>query len=521
MNLWWHLLAKDFRRLRGRLAAWLVVLGLKYVIGFWLLHASGDLGERVLTGLQMAVGGLVFTDVALTWLLVALLLHEDAVAGTPAFWRTRPIAGGRLLASKVLGIVFFLLAPAVLIAVPWWVACGLTPPQMTAAAVEVLVVQGGVALLAAGAASVTNSLARCLVWGLVGTAGAYGFAIAWTQGPLAKPEISPGATLAMWGAVLVLLLANLVVWQFLTRRRGLGLGLLVGGLLLAPPVATLAVKTLATGATRASSALAEEGDGAAHNVTVEWISARRKARSERRGVGEIELGYVARGVPPGHLVAGRGAMHTVRSGDRRLAVYQNAVGGENQGLLAIRVAASEARVVGAQDVPRTIPLRSWFLLTAEDQAATENLPLDVDVELRLQLVRPVILEVMAAQPGPWRAQAGHGGRVLRVMRPQDEAMAVVLESEPLGVARAVWREWRDRRWYPRGSSVVHVVQRVGAAPRSTSTRVLASLTLGGVELRVRMIVLGGSADGATVTRVDLSDGQPFARKLHLPGLVAE
>jgi hypothetical protein len=355
----------------------------------------------------------------------------------------------------------------------------------------------------------------------VGTAGAYGFALAWAQGPLATPGTPPGASLAMWGAVLVTLLAAVVIWQFLTRRRGPGLGLLVGGLMLAPPVATLTVKALATGATRAAPALAAEGDGALRNVTVEWISAHRKSRSARRGVGEVELNYVAKGVPPGHLVVGRGAMHTVRSGDRRLDVHQNAVGGENQGLLAVRVASSEAGVAEVKGVPRTIPLRSWFLLTAEDQAATENLPLDVDVELRLQLVRPVILGVMAAQPGPWRAQAGHGERVMRVTRPHIEAMAVVLESEPLGVARAVWREWRDQRWYPRGPSVIHVVQRTGTTPRGTSTRVLATLIVGGVELRLRMIVLGGSAEGASVTRVDLSNWQPFTRRLHLPGLVAE
>lgn len=520
MNLVWRIVAKDFLRLRGRLAAWLAVLGAKYVLGFWLLSAA-EVSDRTLTSLQGVVGGLVFVDLALTWLLAALLVHEDAVAGSAAFWRTRPISGARLLAAKAIGVAGFLILPAVLAAVPWWVACGLTSGQTAGAALEVVVVQGVVVLLAAAAASVTDSLARCLVWGLVGLAGSYGLALAWMQGRFSPSGSPSGAVLWAWLLLLAGLLAVLVVWQYLTRRRSVALGLLLAGVLLAPPVATMAVRALTPVVTRPPSAAAGEAAGTAREVTVEWESARRMARTSRRWAGEMELNYVARGVPPGHVVAGRGAIHTVHSDGRRLAVRRNAVGGENQGLLAIRQARAEPHAAGGSDSPRTTPLRSWFLLAPEDQVAAENEPLDVEVDLRLHLVRPVILDAVPVQPGAWRAQAGYGVRVMRVTQPQVEAMAVLLESEPLGVLQLAWREWHDWRGFPSRPNLIHVVERDGAAPRATSTRVLATLALGGMQLRQRMVVIGGAAEGATVIRVDISDGVPFARRLHLPGLVVK
>ena len=83
----------------------------------------------------------------ITYLLVAAIVQEDAVAG-PAFWQTRPISGPRLLAGKALGLFLMLGLLPVLVSIPWWLACGFGGSEICRAAAETLAVQMGVVILA-------------------------------------------------------------------------------------------------------------------------------------------------------------------------------------------------------------------------------------------------------------------------------------------------------------------------------------------------------------------------------------
>ena len=105
MNSTLTLLAKDLRVLRGMLLGWAVAVAASLMEPSVKLRWPG-LWERLENGFAWtALSGL-----AITWaiVLVAIIVQEDPPLRVSAFWKTRPIAPGRLFASKLLlgGILF-------------------------------------------------------------------------------------------------------------------------------------------------------------------------------------------------------------------------------------------------------------------------------------------------------------------------------------------------------------------------------------------------------------------------------
>jgi len=93
VNLVWHIIRKDLRRLAATFAGWAVA-------GIYLV------AYRELNIVQRSIWdnlGIValFTFLALTIALTAAIVQEDGLCGTNEFWRTRPITPGRLLAAKL------------------------------------------------------------------------------------------------------------------------------------------------------------------------------------------------------------------------------------------------------------------------------------------------------------------------------------------------------------------------------------------------------------------------------------
>ena len=104
MNLVWHIIRKDLRRLASTYAGWAIA-------GIYLIF------YRELNIVQRSIWdniGIValFTFLALGIALIAAIIQEDGLCGTNEFWRTRPIAAGRLLTAKLaLVLVSFALIP--------------------------------------------------------------------------------------------------------------------------------------------------------------------------------------------------------------------------------------------------------------------------------------------------------------------------------------------------------------------------------------------------------------------------
>ena len=95
MNLMLHIVAKDLRRLRWQLAIWLGLLVAKYTIGFTLIW-GGSFSLDTFRRLELVTMAMSVAEVALVFLLTALLVQGDRVGGTQQFWLTRPISGGRM-----------------------------------------------------------------------------------------------------------------------------------------------------------------------------------------------------------------------------------------------------------------------------------------------------------------------------------------------------------------------------------------------------------------------------------------
>jgi len=125
MKLAWHIIAKDLRRHQLPYGLWLCLLFAKQgalALGFSDWSADAEWFDR----LQMGSMVLSVVEGAVAFLLVGSWVMEDPLVGSTQFWVTRPIAGRRLLAAKLLGVVLGFVVVPLLIAMTGWIVCGLS-----------------------------------------------------------------------------------------------------------------------------------------------------------------------------------------------------------------------------------------------------------------------------------------------------------------------------------------------------------------------------------------------------------
>jgi hypothetical protein len=164
------IIKKDLRRLRIPLALW----GLLMASRLLLYHVIAGPGHvpylewvfRMSLGGDILLGNVINPLIA--YFLVGSLVFADPLVERDAFWITRPISGGQLLAAKASGaFLMFVLFP-VLVSLPWWIDCGLGAKGIALAAAHL---GAGYLLLAAfgmACASVTDGFPRYLMWTVVG-----------------------------------------------------------------------------------------------------------------------------------------------------------------------------------------------------------------------------------------------------------------------------------------------------------------------------------------------------------------
>ena len=221
MKFIWHITRKDLRRLAGPLVGLVLVAVIKICIGLALRAGDGvDLVwfNRMGLYLNLARG----VEALVNFVLVGLLVHEDALVGIHVFWRTRPISNGILLRSKLLtGALIFGVLP-ILIALPWWLVCGYGLANIGTAALEMLGWSFCVVVPASALAVISDNLGRYILLTVVGYAlGTFSL--------LMSIAYLPGQELTTWGVMqsrsvisLILILVGWLVimaWQF--RRRSL------------------------------------------------------------------------------------------------------------------------------------------------------------------------------------------------------------------------------------------------------------------------------------------------------------
>jgi hypothetical protein len=244
MKLIWHIFLKDLRRLAVPLALWVLLLAVKYLLGWRLISWTGTEEQYFQRMVQLGYV-VVWFEVIANFLLVSRLVHEDSLVGGNAFWITRPISGGRLLAAKALGFVGLFGVLPLLVAMPWWLANHYDASLMGEAALELVLAQAAISLPALGLAAVTDGLSRLLLWLLVLAATATWWffnALAGVSNLTSGGGSLEGASLTRTCVALgliTLLIGAVVVLQYFTRRLVRSLIISASGMALVGLVAWL------------------------------------------------------------------------------------------------------------------------------------------------------------------------------------------------------------------------------------------------------------------------------------------
>lgn len=222
MSLVWHIVRKDFRRLSGPLMLWLLlVLGHLSLLFIW----DGEMGtdSSALEGKRYFVNACGVVVRGVGFILAAWLVMEDSLVSTQAFWRTRALSGGRLMAAKVLGaILMFSVLPVVVLA-PIWLWCGFSARELAWAAYEFGCAQALCSLAAFALGSVTETSGQFLVR-LIGGAIVLPLFVAFAlRGFPSNASVSDGLDVTRTMIVIGLLgltPMTMTAHQFLARRVG-------------------------------------------------------------------------------------------------------------------------------------------------------------------------------------------------------------------------------------------------------------------------------------------------------------
>lgn len=170
MNLILNIVAKDARKHRWAVGALLVVTLTKFGVG-WTLWAGPTRGAEQWEKFGSLASWLTFAELGLIWLIAGRMMIDDGVGAPAGEWRTRPISLARLMTAKALGALALLCGPGLLLALPWWSATGLGAGDMARSAVVSLVPQLAMVGTALFFGSIADSMARYVMWSVMGYCG--------------------------------------------------------------------------------------------------------------------------------------------------------------------------------------------------------------------------------------------------------------------------------------------------------------------------------------------------------------
>lgn len=442
MKLLLHIVAKDFRGLRDRWIFWVGAMVIKTAAALWLVWGRG-VDETAYEYVCKTLLVLVPTELALTFLLTALIVQADPLVGEPPFWRTRPVSGLRMLAAKMLSLFLLLGLPVCVVALPWWLACGAGWANIAAAAALMLVVQAVVIAPAVLVASLTESLGRFLVWSLVLVMGhvvAVG-PISLARTADADPALNSTRGLVYF-AILVTTGAVVIALQYSSGNRRRSHGVLGGGAALA--FAGWMWWPLSVDPSRWGVPDGELVDAAKIHVSIDGarISTRMPWASKQAIYGTLYTRLQISGAPENAHLAGLRSQHVWRWPDgtelRRsgwgVSGYQPMIDSVRRELRLPELAEETARRArfpesGKPEVGLTLP-RDRI-----DKLQTTPARYELTVELVAQ--QPHVTQEVPLQVAGWHAGHGRGVRLLQISPGTAKNMGTLayLQAElPTGIA---------------------------------------------------------------------------------------
>ena len=166
MNLAMHIFKKDVRHLRGLLAAWVLLVAVQAGLSGSGLAASADnLAWEITFGIISFLVPLLQSLVIFA--VVPLLIQDEPLVGTTAFWFTRPIARKELLQAKVLFCGGLLVLVPAVVELAVLAANQASPGQLALAVPEILLDRIGTLLMVAALAVLTPNFARFVLYAVL------------------------------------------------------------------------------------------------------------------------------------------------------------------------------------------------------------------------------------------------------------------------------------------------------------------------------------------------------------------
>ncbi len=195
--------------------------------------------------LAQILAGFLHLLMPISWLVViSRLIHDEPLVGDRQFWTSRPYHWAKLLAAKLLYIFAFLYVPFFIMQVYLLKHAGLYPTTVLPALLHNLLLLTVIIVVPLTAiAAVTSTFARMLLSVLGGAI--YMLIITALVGFFIWQRMSPPILQPVFIAILILLPAVALVYQYMTRRTGISrimliaTPILVGILLLITPATAL------------------------------------------------------------------------------------------------------------------------------------------------------------------------------------------------------------------------------------------------------------------------------------------
>ena len=170
MNLVLHIFKKDIRHLRGLLATWLLLVLLQAGLsGSGLASLSDNMAWQITFSLLAVL--IPMLQSLLIFAIVPLLIQDEPLVGTTAFWATRPVSRDILLRSKALYCGGLLVLLPLLIELAVLAANRASLAQLGLAVPEILLNRLGTLLMVAALAVLTPTYARFVFVAVLGFVG--------------------------------------------------------------------------------------------------------------------------------------------------------------------------------------------------------------------------------------------------------------------------------------------------------------------------------------------------------------
>ncbi len=428
MKLTWHIIRKDFRRLALPLALWLV-LTMGHTLLLAVYWGDNQVSGGAFEGLRyyaFSVGALMM---GVGFVLAAWLVMEDSLVSTQAFWPTRPISGGRLLAAKALGAILMFSVAPVLVLLPLWIGCRFSAYEIGCAAWQLGSSQGMCSVAAFVIASVTANSRQFLIRA-VGAAIILPTLSAVMADKLdsAHAGLSSGVLVSQGWLILVTVFVaplGVIVHQYLSRFTGRSWA--IGGLaLIVFVVLPFTWKWDISELVQTSRGVDATEEAEIRNVKVAIVNSQIGPSMSSPDRRHILLRGTVSGAPAGTYVEFKTSQAEWRVGDRSVAMprfTQPSLEAQRLPTMALQVAGL---TLGAQSAESF----SWVMETDEDARnlpAALNTGRSLEVALNLNLMRGQVVGELPLEVGA-KLQAGSCFTRLIGLERDGEKFSVRLED---------------------------------------------------------------------------------------------